>query len=112
MKIVPASANGEFWVSDIELQYRFNDEIVAWIEFAEEEEVSKAFSLEAADGKQGIYRVSLIKQIDLSEESISFLAGKRFQEFLEKSREMMVVEKKLSLEDRNWLISETALQLR
>jgi len=25
---------------------------------------------------------------------------------------MMFVEKKLSLEDRNWLISETALQLR
>lgn len=112
MKIVSASASGEFWVSDIELQYRFNDEIVAWIEFAEEGEVSEAFSLEAANGNQGIYRVSLIREIDLSEESISFLTGKRFQEFLEKSRAMMIVEKKLSLEDRNWLISETALQLR
>lgn len=112
MKIVSASASGEFWVSDIELQYRFNDEIVAWIELAEEGEVSEAFSLEAANGNQGIYRVSLIREIDLSEESISFLTGKRFQEFLEKSRAMMIVEKKLSLEDRNWLISETALQLR
>tara|TARA_B110000116_G_scaffold33308_1_gene25353 strand:- start:2369 stop:3307 length:939 start_codon:yes stop_codon:yes gene_type:complete len=112
MKIVSASASGEFWVSDIELQYRFNDEIVAWIELAEEGEVSEAFSLEAANGNQGIYRVSLIREIDLSEESISFLAGKRFEEFLEKSKAMMFVEKKLSLEDRNWLISETALQLR
>lgn len=112
MKIVSASGNGEFWVSDIELQYRFSDEIVTWIESAEEKEISEAFSLEAADGNQGIYRVSLINEIDLSEESISFLAGKRFEEFLEKSKAMMFVEKKLSLEDRNWLISETALQLR
>jgi hypothetical protein len=45
MKIVPASDSGEFWVPDIELQYQFNDEIVAWIESAGEEEISGAFAL-------------------------------------------------------------------
>ena len=112
MKIVPASDSGEFWVPDIELQYRFNDEIVAWIESAEEEEISGAFALDGTAENQGIYRVSLIKEIELSGKSISFLGEKRFEEFIIKSVAVMSVEKELSLEDRDWLISETVLQLR
>lgn len=112
MKIVPASDSGEFWVPDIELQYQFNDEIVAWIESAGEEEISGAFALDGTNENQGIYRVSLIKEIELSGKSISFLGEKRFEEFIIKSVAVMSVEKELSLEDRDWLISETVLQLR
>ena len=112
MKIVPASDSGEFWVPDIELRYRFNDEIVSWIESAEEEEISGAFTLDGTSENLGIYRVSLIKEIELSDKSISFLGEKRFEELVIESIAVMSVEKELSLKDRDWLISETVLQLR
>lgn len=112
MEIVPASDSGEFWVPDIELRYRFSDEVVAWVESAQEEEVSGVFSLEGIDENQGIYRVSLIKEIGLSDKSIDFLAGERFQELIKKSRTAISAVSELSSEDRDWLISETALQLR
>lgn len=112
MIIVPASDSGEFWVPDIELQHRFSDEVVAWVKSAQEEEVSGVFSLEGINEKQGIYRVSLIKEIELSDKSIDFLVGKRFQELIKRSRRAISVASELSSEDRDWLISETALQLR
>ena len=112
MKIVPASDSDEFWVPDIELPYRFNNEIVAWIESAEEGEISGAYTLDETSENQGIYRVSLIKEIELSDKSILFLTGKRFEEFIIKSIAAMSVENELSLEDRDWLFSETLLQLR
>jgi hypothetical protein len=112
MKIVPASDSGQFWVPDIELRYRFNDETVAWIESAKEEEISGAFTLGGTSENLGVYRLGLIKEIELSDESISFLAEKRFEELLIESIAEMSVEKELSLKDRDWLISETVLQLR
>ena len=112
MKIVPASDSGQFWVPDIELRYRFNDETVAWIESAKEEEISGAFTLGGTSENLGVYRLGLIKEIELSDESISFLAEKRFEELVIESIAEMSVEKELSLEDRDWLISETVLQLR
>lgn len=112
MEIVPASDSGEFWVPDIELRYRFSDKVVAWVESAQEEEVSGVFSLEGIDQNQGIYRVSLIKEIELSDKSIDFLAGERLQELIKKSRTAISAASELSSEDRDWLISETALQLR
>jgi hypothetical protein len=112
MEIVPASDSGEFWVPDIELQYRFSHEVVAWVESAQEEEVSGVFSLEGIDENKGIYRVSLIKEIGLSDKSIDFLVGKRFQQLIKKSRTAISITSELSSDDRDWLISETALQLR
>jgi hypothetical protein len=88
------------------------DEVVAWVESAQEEEVSGVFSLEGIDENQGIYRVSLIKEIGLSDKSIDLLAGERFQELIKKSRTAISAVSELSSEDRDWLISETALQLR